>query len=62
MTVYLVEASDWDAGEKSVWKVFSDLESALSYAKELPNKVPMDISCKTYAMEVHNEFSSPFEL
>jgi hypothetical protein len=54
MVVFLLEITDWDEGEKSVWSVHSSLESAKKRKDELMNDDELDIAWKIIPMEVKN--------
>jgi hypothetical protein len=50
--VYLLEITDWDEGEKSIWSVHSTLESAELRVGELMGNEQLDIAWNILAMEV----------
>lgn len=54
MTVYLLEITDWDDGEKSIWGVYSSIESAELKVGELMSNENLDIAWNVLEMEVQD--------
>jgi hypothetical protein len=54
MVAFLLEITNWDTGDKSIWSVHSSLESAQKRKDELLNNPQLDIAWNIIPMKVQD--------